>query len=295
VAADWEEPVVAPGLSLVEVEVAGVNPVDLARAAGTGPRSAPTPHVAGMEGIGSMDGRRVYFDKPIAPQGSMAERTVVDPTTTIEVPADIDGGLAVSFGVAGLAAWLGLSHRGQLREGETVLVLGASGIVGQIGVQAARLLGAGHVVAAARDEEALARLDPDAAVVLGEEDDLRARLKDAAGGKGYHLVLDMLWGEPALAALATLRGRGRLVQVGSAAGNTAAVDAAALRARLGSILSFAVFSPPQEVRVEAFRTMCGHALAGDLKVEVEEAPLSEVETVWERQRRSPHRKLVLRP
>ena len=58
---------------------------------------------------------------------------------------------------SGLAAWLGLEWRGRLQRGETVLVLGASGVVGQIAVQAAQLLGAGRVVAAARNPEALER------------------------------------------------------------------------------------------------------------------------------------------
>jgi NADPH:quinone reductase-like Zn-dependent oxidoreductase len=294
VAAEWDEPEVGAGEAIVTVEVAGVNPVDVARAAGTGPRPVPTPHVAGMEGIGTVAGRRVYFDKPIAPHGSMAERTVIEPETAIDVPDELEAGLAVSFGVAGLAAWLGLDWRGGLRAGETVLVLGASGVVGQLGVQIARLLGAGRVVAAARDTTELGRLGADSIVALDGSADLRQRLQ-AASGKGFDIVLDLVWGEPAAAALGTLRGHGRLVQVGSAAAATATIDAAALRARLSSILSHAVFAPPQEVRVEAFQRMCRHGLAGELTVDVEEAPLTDVAAVWERQRRSPHAKLVIRP
>jgi NADPH2:quinone reductase len=70
-----------------------------------------------------------------------------------------------------------VARRG-LQPGETVLVLGASGVVGQIGVQAAKLLGAGRVVAAARDPEGLeraGRLGADATVKLDASDDCRAR------------------------------------------------------------------------------------------------------------------------
>ena len=85
------------------------------------------------------------------------------------MPDGLDPALAVCLGVSGLAAWLGLEWRGRLVAGETVLILGASGVVGQIGVQAAKLLGAGRVVAAARDATGLERaaaLGADAVVPL---------------------------------------------------------------------------------------------------------------------------------
>ena len=89
------------------------------------------------------DGTRVYFDETVAPFGAYAERTLIPAGSGFAVPEELDAGLAVALGVAGLAAWLGLEWRGELKAGETVLVLGASGVVGLIGVQAARLLGAG--------------------------------------------------------------------------------------------------------------------------------------------------------
>ena len=84
-----------------------------------------------------------------------------------------------------------------------MLVLGASGVVGQIAVQAAKLLGAARVVAAARDADgarahALARRRRHRAAAGA---DLTAALRDAADGPGYDLVLDPLWGAPAAAAV----------------------------------------------------------------------------------------------
>src|SRR3954451_18211020 len=144
----------ANGLALVEVSVAGLNPVDHTIASGRLPgREPPLPSVPGLEGIGTVEGRRVYFDSPVAPFGSMGERTLVEREELIEVPEGVEDGLAVSFGISGLAAWLALTWRAELREGESVLVLGSSGVLGQIAVQAARLLGAGRVVAAAREHE----------------------------------------------------------------------------------------------------------------------------------------------
>ena len=84
---DFAEPQAGDGQAVVEVLAAGVNPVDVAISAGRFYAGAPPlPSVAGREGVGVLDGRRVYFDAPIAPYGSMAERTLVDRQGTYDVP-----------------------------------------------------------------------------------------------------------------------------------------------------------------------------------------------------------------
>src|SRR5580700_7899719 len=88
---DFEEPVAADGQAVVEVLAAGLNPVDVAICAGRFyAGKPPLPSVAGREGIGLLDGKRVYFDAPIAPFGSMAERALVDPTSAYPVPDGLD-------------------------------------------------------------------------------------------------------------------------------------------------------------------------------------------------------------
>jgi NADPH:quinone reductase-like Zn-dependent oxidoreductase len=283
---------------ILEVLVAGLNPIDLSIAAGKVPaREREHPSVPGTEGIGELDGKRYYFDTAIAPYGSIAERALVDRESLIEVPDDLDPGLAVSLGVAGFAAWLALTWRAQLQPGEDVLVLGASGIVGQIAVQAARLLGAGKVVAAARDEPSLERarheLGADAVVQLGGEGDLAEHLREAVGG-GYDLVVDPIWGEPALAALAALNRDGRLIAIGNSAGETLDLPGRDFRNRLGKIIGHTNFLAPREVKREAYAAMARHAAAGELTVPVHERPLEEVAAAWEEQAGSPHHKLVVR-
>jgi NADPH:quinone reductase-like Zn-dependent oxidoreductase len=299
-AGDFDDPVESDGNVLLDVSVAGINPVDLYTAAGELPSKPPLPSVAGREGIGTLDGRRVYFDRPAPPHGSMAERTAAAHDALIDVPDGVDDGLAVSFGIAGLAAWLGLEWRGEIQEGESVLVLGASGVVGQIAVQAARLLGASRVVAAARSEEWLERardeLGADAVVRLDAEgDELTERFRDAAaGGDGFDVVVDPLWGPPAMAALGALGERGRLVQIGNSAGATAEVPARTLRNSIRAILGHTNFATPQDVKARAFQAMCRHGANGELKVPVEELALDDVEDAWRRQAEGPHNKLVLR-
>lgn len=291
---EFEEPQ-ANGLALVEVSLAGLNPVDHTIASGRFPgREPPLPSVPGLEGIGTVEGRRVYFDSPVAPFGSMGERTLVEREELIEVPEGVEDDLAVSFGISGLAAWLALTWRAELQEGESVLVLGSSGVLGQIAVQGARLLGAGRVVAAARDTASLDRarheLGADAVVELGGEGDLTERFKEVAGG-GFDVVVDPLWGELAVAALGALNVEGRLVQIGNSAGESIELPTRGFRNQLGRIIGHTNFKASRERKREAFATMCKHALAGELKVETEGVPLCEVGKAWGR--KSPHRKLVI--
>jgi NADPH2:quinone reductase len=297
----FEEPVADPGQVVVEVAVAGANPVDVRKASGafvSGP--PPLPSVVGTEGVGRVvgDGRRVYFDAPVAPFGSYAERVLVGEQDPVELPDAIDDGVAAALGIAGLAAWLPLSWRAQLRPGETVLVLGATGVVGQLAVQVARLLGAGRIVAAGRDAQMLeraTRLGADATVDLtAHADDLSAAFREAAGGP-IDVVHDPLWGAPAAAAIDALGVGGRLVQLGQSAGAEATLPSAVIRGRQLDVRGYMNFLAPADVRRDAYRTLVEHAAAGRIEVEVERVPLAEVADAWERVQRSAHRKLVLVP
>ncbi len=296
---DFDDPAPAKGQVEVEVLAAGLNPVDLVIASGTFyGGSPPLPSVVGREGVGRLpDGRRAYFDGPVAPFGSMAERTLIDPESAIPLPEGLDEAVATGLGIAGLAAWLSLEWRARVQEGETVLVLGASGVVGQVGVQAAGLLGAGRVVAAARSADGLERareLGADATVRIGEDRDLAEALRSACGG-GADVVLDPLWGEPAAAAVEAMRQGGRLVQIGQSAGERSSILSSAVRGGMLSILGHTNFAVPAEVKRAAYTRMADHAAAGELRLEVERVALEDVGEAWARQQAGPQHKLVVVP
>jgi NADPH:quinone reductase-like Zn-dependent oxidoreductase len=281
----------------VEVLAAGVNPVDVAICAGRFyAGQPPLPCVAGREGVGTLDGERVYFDAPIAPFGSMAQRALVDPSSTYSVPDGVDDGVAVALGISGLAAWLSLTWRAELKAGEHVLVLAASGVLGQIAVQAAKLLGAGRVVAAARSPEGLERcleLGADVAVRL-DEADLPGAL-EAAGEGRIDVVLDPLFGEPFVAALGAASFGARLVQIGAGAGAQANVPSAAIRGKMLVIMGHTNFAAPPQVKREAYTRMAELAAAGQLTVTSDAMPLERVAEAWERLAASTHSKIVLVP
>ena len=283
----------APSGAVADVLAAGLNPIDLRLASGELARP-PLPAVVGKEGIARLDGRRVYFESG----GAFAQHVALDPAEVVEVPDGLEDGHAVCFGIAGLAAWIALERRAQVREGETVLILGASGIVGMIAVQVARRLGAARVVAAARNPRRLERaeaLGADATVRLDASGAaLTARFREAAGGD-VDVVFDPLWGPPAAAAVEALGFRGRLVQLGQSAGAEAPLASAPIRFRELSIIGHANAASPFEERKAALERMFALASAGELVADYEELPLEAVGEAWRRQAESPNVKLVLRP
>src|SRR6202035_3507827 len=296
-----DEPKADPG-GLVEVTAAALNPVDISIASGKFyAGSPPTPYVPGGEGIGrplqnGKPGPRVYF-RAALPNGAMAERAVIARGQTVPIPDSVADGMAAALGTAGITAYLSLTRRGQLKPGETVLILGASGVLGAIAVQVARRLGAGRIVAGARGARGLTRakeLGADATVDLKQTDGLTDRIREASGGQ-LQLVIDPLWGVPGVAALEAMSPLGRFVQLGASAGQEAVVKSGILRGRYLSILGYTGFLVPWEEQAAAYRILIDFAVSGQLKVEFEVLPLEAAPDAWKQQAASPHRKLVLSP
>lgn len=297
---DWQdEPVAGPGQAIVQVGAAGLNPVDLAISGGRFyGGQPPLPSIPGSEGVGTLDdGRRVYFDGPLSPYGSMAERSLIEAGSGFDVPDGVDDGVAVALGIAGLAAWLALEWRAKVAPGEHVLVLGATGVVGQIAVQGARLLGAGRVVGAGRNAEALERvraLGADATVVTGEHDDVPAALREAAEER-IDVVVDPVWGAPLVDAVQAASFGARIVQLGAAAGAETTLPSAPVRGKMLVLMGHTNFRTPTEVKAGAYASMARAAAAGELTVDVERVALEKVADGFRRQGEGPHHKLVLVP
>ena len=290
----------ADSANVIEVTAAPLNPVDLSIATGKFyAGTPPLPYVPGGEGIGhprsGVPADRVYF-RAAPPNGALAERAVAN-GQTVPLPEQVSDGVAAALGTPGIAAYLAMTRRAQLQPGETVLVLGASGVLGSIAVQVAKLIGAGRVIAAARDDRALARakdLGADATVDLKQIEGLTERIREASRGQ-LQVVIDPIWGAAAVAALEAMSPLGRFVQLGQAAGPEATVKSATVRGRYLSILGYGSFLVPWEEQVVAYRRLVEYAAAGRIKVEVEVLPLEAAPDAWKQQATSPHRKLVLSP
>jgi NADPH:quinone reductase len=264
-----------PESDSLEVLAAPLNPIDRNVAAGVFFGGHPAlPYVPGCEFVGREPGGRVVWTfgggLGLARNGGMAERA--EPGGVVaEVPEGADPAVAAALGIAGLAGWLPLAWRAPVRESDRVLVLGATGTVGQVAVQAAKLLGAGHVVAAGRDPKRLEH-----ALELGADE---AVALDGDFGEPTY-IFDPLWGEPLVRAVAAAAPGARIVQLGQSAGPTATLPSAAIRGKLLEVYGFTDFGVPADVLVEHYRRLVGHAVAGEIKLEVERIGLDELEAAW---------------
>jgi len=305
---EFEEPAAGEGEALVRVLAASLKPVDKQLAAGThfaSPREADLPVICGTDGVGALeDGSRVFFGGCRKPFGAMAEITVVPRAFCFPLPPGIDDDTAAALPNPAVSAWVSLTHRAKLAGGETVLVLGATGVTGQLAVQIAKLLGAARVVGVGRNERVLARLGElgaDSTIQLDQAADALKEAYLSEMGPGFDVILDYLWGEPAEALLAaltkgefTVAGKEtRLVQVGESAGATIRLPAAVLRSTAVTILGTAGM-PPREVLFDAMKEVLQRGATGELRIETERAALAEIESVWKRPG-TPGRRIVMVP
>lgn len=295
--------VAEPEGAILEVLAAPLNPIDLAVSRGLYFGGHPElPYVPGCEAVGrTADGRTVWIFSGglgLTRDGAIAERAAIGDSVVVDLPEGADPALASALGIAGLAGWLPFAWRAPLEGGETVLVLGATGTVGLVGVQTARLLGASRVVAAGRSAEGLERaraLGADATVQLSEGVDLVAAFRDAFDGDGPSYVFDPLWGAPGAAAIQAAAPRARVVNLGQSAGPEAAVASGAVRGKNLTIYGHTNYGVAPDELAEQYARLVGHAVAGDIVVDVERVPLDAVAEAWQRQADGTAGKLVVVP
>jgi NADPH:quinone reductase len=225
---DVPSPVAGPGEVVVSVRTASVNFPDVLIIQNKYQMKPPLPFSPGSElaGVVRSVGDDVARWKPgdpvmaITGYGAFAEEVKVEANRLLPVPAGMDFASAAAFGLTYATSEHALCDRGELKAGETLLVLGASGGVGIAAIEIGKVLGA-RVIACASTEDKLAVCREHGAddTINYATEDLRERIKAITGGKGADVVYDPVGGTYTELALRSIAWRGRLLVVGFAAGD----------------------------------------------------------------------------
>lgn len=175
-----------------------------------------------------------------------------------------------------------------------MLILGTTGVTGQLAVQISKLLGAKRVIGAGRNEQMFGRLrelGADATIQLDQpQDALKEEFAREAGDEGFDVIIDYLWGRPTEALLAAITKPGfvlvmkqtRLVQIGESAGPAIALPAPVLRSTALTIMGTAGI-PSRPVLMDAMAQVLARGARGELRILTASVPLPDVEQAWQRQ------------
>ncbi len=290
----FADPVPQQGEVLVKITAAGLHPIVKALASGNHYGSTGAlPFIPGVDGVGRLeDGSRIFFGAARPPFGTFAEKGLAPDWMCLRLPDGLDDATAAGIANPAMSSWAALMARAKFISGESVLILGATGVAGQLAVQIAKRLGARRVVGVGRNPESLEKLKTlgaDAAISLDQDHAaLVQALRSEYAEAGVDVVLDYLWGQPAESLLEAISQRGlrtaasrlRFVQIGSSAGTTISFPAATLRSTklemLGSGFGSASMDEIRDAVGEFFKV----AAQKPFQFEVKTAPLRDLESLW---------------
>jgi NADPH2:quinone reductase len=234
VLSDIEVPEPKAGEVRVRVEAAGVNFPDALIVQKKYQVQPPLPFIPGTEVAGAVDAvapdvERLKVGDRVAAfvgLGGFAQFVCAPVAATAPLPANIAPEVAAAFTLAYATSHHALFDRGQLKQGETLAVLGAGGGVGLAAVELGKIAGARVIALASSDEKLSAARARGADVAINYSNiDLREALKAATDGKGVDVVYDPVGGRHTEAALRSLAWRGRLLVVGFADGQIPQIPA----------------------------------------------------------------------
>lgn len=244
-AVELDPPVPTDGEVLIDVHAIGVNFPDLLLTQGLYQHRPELPAVPGCEIAGTVaaasnDGRWRAGDRVCAFvwEGGFAEQAVAPSHAVAAVPDGVDLEAAAAMTVNHHTAHFGLHRRGALREGETVLVLGAAGGVGIAAVQVAKGTGARVVAAVRRQEQVELTREAGADDTLLVEGGFVDRVR-AMAPRGVDVVVDPVGGWLFDEARRCLAPEGRLLVIGFATGEIPEVKLNKLLLRNVSVVGVA--------------------------------------------------------
>jgi len=276
-------PALGPTQVRVLVHAAGVNFADGLMVGGTYQEKPPLPFTPGFEIAGTVAeigaavtgltiGDRVLG---LTGVGGYADEAVVEGGAVYKIPDMMGFEAAAGFPIAYGTSHGALEWRADLKQGETLLVLGAAGGVGLTAVEIGHAMGATVIAAASSPEKlAVAKSRGAAHLIDTSAEDLRARVKDLTQGRGVDVVYDPVGGDLFDASLRSIAWEGRIIIIGFAGGKIPQIPANLLLVKNCSAVGFywGSYRAKNPARVRAsFETLLGWVEAGRLRPHISES------------------------
>lgn len=267
---------------VVDVLAAGLHHLTRSKANGTHYSATGVfPLVPGVDAVvRDASGRLRYAVLEDTNLGTFAERTVIDTRRSVVLPDGVDPVRIAAAMNPGMSSWVALRRRITFREGQRVLILGATGSAGRMAIQIAKRFGAAQVFAAGRDATRLRTLP-----ALGADQALT--FDEIAAAADADVVLDFVWGAPAAGAmLPMLTARAdrsaplTWVQIGSMAGTSAPIPSAALRAARLEIVGSGIGSVSPRDFIAELPELAEAVTEGAIDVRARAVPLDRIAQAW---------------
>ncbi len=267
VLADVDTPEAGPGEVLVRVAAAGVNRADTLQRQGHYPPPAGTSEVIGLEVSGTVealgDGVEAWAmgDRVCAllAGGGYAEYVVVPAGQLLAVPDGLTLEDAAALPEVACTVWSNVFMTADLEPGEVLLVHGGSSGVGTMAIQLARENGARVAVTAGSAEKLQSCRELGAEILVDyHQDDFVEKVREATGGRGADVVLDIIGAKYLQRNIAVLAPGGRLVIIGMQGGSRAELDIAALMAKRAAVIGTTLRARPAEEKAAIVAAVAEH-------------------------------------
>lgn len=235
---------------LIRVVSTSVNFADIMSRQGRYHSGSKPPFIPGLDAAGIIEavGSEVqHFKKgqrviALLKNGSYSEYVTSDEDLTFSIPDSVDFETAAACPTVAFTSYKLLADVARLASGETVLIHAAGGGIGTTAVQLAKLLGAKRVIGTVgSDKKKVTALEAGADEIINyQTENFADKVNELTDGKGVDVILDSLSGEVAEKSLTCLAMYGRLVNFGSAGGETGHFKITDLHASCRAVLGFSL-------------------------------------------------------
>jgi len=263
--ADAPDPAPGEGEVVIDVAASAVNRADLLQRQGFYPPPPGASDIIGLECSGRITAVGAGVDRwtvgdevcALLSGGGYAEQVAVPAGQCMPIPAGVDLVTAAALPEVACTVWSNVVQLARLSAGESFLVHGGSSGIGTMAIQVAKALGAGPVLCTVGSAEKAASceaLGADVAINYRDED-FAARAREATGGRGVDVILDIIGAKYLAANLSALAADGRLAIIGMQGGSKAELDLGLLLRARGAITATTLRGRPAEQKADVCRAV----------------------------------------